>query len=120
MRIRRFTASGKRQSTTTSLTRTGGSSSAAIIIIRQKFSQLLPVEIQKEIDIGLVHAAKGALRRNVTPEYTNISIMSAFLMDYVGTEFKIDELKTAGLQKAKAIYSLYKSHKTFSEYNSPT
>ncbi len=91
-----------------------------LIIIRQKYSELLPAEIRKEIEIALVHAAKGALKRNVAPDYTNISIMSAFLMDYVGTEFKIDELKTAGLQKARAIFNLYQSHKTFSEYNSPT
>lgn len=91
-----------------------------LIIIRQKYSELLPAEIRKEIEIALVHAAKGALKRNVAPDYTNISIMSAFLMDYVGTEFRLDELKTAGLQKARKIVGLYQSHKTFSEYNSPT
>lgn len=91
-----------------------------LIIIRQKYRHLLPTEIQKEIEIGLVHAARGALKRNVAPDYTNISIMSAFLMEYVGTEFKIDELRTAGLQKARDIFKLYQTHKTFSEYNSPT
>jgi len=91
-----------------------------LIIIRQKYRHLLPAEIQKEIDIGLVHAARGALKRNVAPDYTNISIMSAFLMNYVGTEFQIEALKTAGLQKARDIFKLYQTHKTFSEYNSPT
>ncbi|CAN5452081.1 hypothetical protein BH09BAC4_BH09BAC4_26900 [soil metagenome] len=91
-----------------------------LIIIRQKYSHLLPPEIRKELEIGLVHAARGALKRNVAPDYTNISIMSSFLMDYVGTEFRMDELKTAGLQKARAIFKLYQSHKTFSEFNSPT
>lgn len=91
-----------------------------LIIIRQKYNNLLPADIQKEIGIGLVHAARGALKRNVGADYTNISIMSAFLMDYVGTEFNINELKTAGLQKARTIFNLYQSHKTFSEYNSPT
>lgn len=91
-----------------------------LIIIRQKYSELLPADIRKEIDVALVHAAKGALKRNVAPDYTNISIMSAFLMDYVGTEFNLSELKTAGLQKARRINALYQSHQTFSEYNSPT
>ncbi|GAB3996608.1 hypothetical protein GCM10028807_39610 [Spirosoma daeguense] len=91
-----------------------------LIIIRQKYSLLLPTDLLKELEVGLVHAARGALKRNVAPDYTNISIMSSFLMDYVGTEFKIGELKTAGLQKARAIFKLYQSHKTFSEYNSPT
>jgi len=91
-----------------------------LIIIRQKYNHLLPADIRKEIEVGLLHAARGALKRNVGADYTNISIMSAFLMDYVGTEFNINELKTAGLQKARAIFSLYQPHKTFSEYNSPT
>lgn len=91
-----------------------------LIIIRQKYSHLLPKDILKEMEIGLVHAARGALKRNVGADYTNISIMSAFLMDYVGTEFKIEELKTAGLKKAHDVFNLYQSHKTFSEYNSPT
>ena len=91
-----------------------------LIIIRQKYSHLLPEDIQKEIEVGLVHAARGALKRNVGADYTNISIMSAFLMDYVGTEFNREELKMAGLKKAHDVFNLYQSHKTFSEYNSPT
>lgn len=91
-----------------------------LIIIREKYSHLLPRDILKEMEVGLVHAARGALKRNVGADYTNISIMSAFLMNYVGTEFNIEELKTAGLKKAREIVGLYQSHKTFSEYNSPT
>lgn len=91
-----------------------------LIIIREKYSHMLPKDILKEIEIGLVHAARGALKRNVGADYTNISIMSAFLMNYVGTEFNREELKTAGLKKAHEVFDLYQSHKTFSEYNSPT
>lgn len=91
-----------------------------LIIIRKKYSHLLPDDIRKEIEVGLTHAAKGALKRNVAPDYTNISIMSSFLMEYVGTEFQIDELRQAGLKKAHDIFNLYQRHHTFSEYNSPT
>ncbi|WP_080056307.1 hypothetical protein [Spirosoma aerolatum] len=91
-----------------------------LIIIRKKYSHLLPDDIRKEIEVGLTHAAKGALKRNVAPDYTNISIMSSFLMEYVGTEFKIDELRKAGIKKAHDIFDLYQRHHTFSEYNSPT
>jgi len=91
-----------------------------LIIIRKKYSHLLPKEILEEMEVGLVHAARGALKRNVGADYTNISIMSAFLMNYVGTEFNREELKTAGLKKAYDVFNLYQSHKTFSEYNSPT
>lgn len=91
-----------------------------LIITRHKYRHLLPPELLKEIEVGLLHAARGAMKRNVGADYTNISIMSAFLMEYVGTEFNIEELKTAGLQKARTVFNLYQSHKTFSEYNSPT
>lgn len=91
-----------------------------LIIIRSKFKHLLPQKIIADIETGIIHAAKGAFKRNVAPDYTNISIMSAFLMEYVGTEFGLDEVKNAGLKKAKDIYKLYQTNKTFSEYNSPT
>jgi len=91
-----------------------------LIIIYQNYKKKLPDDILKGIEIGLTHAAKGALKRNVGADYTNISIMSAFLMDFVGTEFKNGELKKAGLKKADDIFTLYNQHKTFSEYNSPT
>ena len=91
-----------------------------LIIMRQKYSHLLPTETMKGIEVGLIHAARGALKRNVGADYTNISIMSAFLMEYVGTEFKMDELKYVGLKKARDIFTLYQKNKTFSEYNSPT
>lgn len=91
-----------------------------LIIIRNKFRHLLPKNIIKDIETGIIHSAKGAFKRNVAPEYTNISIMSAFLMEYVGTEFDLDEIKNAGLKKARDIFKLYESNKTFSEFNSPT
>jgi hypothetical protein len=91
-----------------------------LIIIRHKFKHLLPQTLIKDIETGLIHAAKGAFKRNVGASYTNISIMSAFLMEYVGTEFGMEALKNTGIAKAKDVFSLYQSHKTFSEYNSPT
>ncbi|GGD40225.1 hypothetical protein GCM10011514_00400 [Emticicia aquatilis] len=91
-----------------------------LIIIRNKFRHLLPENIIKDIETGIIHAAKGAFKRNVAPDYTNISIMSAFLMEYVGTEFGLEEIKNAGLKKARDIFKLYQSNKTFSEFNSPT
>lgn len=91
-----------------------------LIIIRHKFRHLLPQALIKDIETGLIRAAKGAFKRNVGADYTNISIMSAFLMEYVGTTFGVDSLKNAGIAKAKAIFGLYQLHKTFSEYNSPT
>lgn len=91
-----------------------------LIIIYNFYQHVLPADLLEGIKSGLIHAARGALKRNVAAEYTNISLMSAFLMDYVGNIFDINELKVGGLQKAREIYTLYNRHQTFSEYNSPT
>lgn len=91
-----------------------------LIIIYSFYQQVLPADLLEGIKAGLIHAAKGALKRNVGADYTNISVMSAFLMDYVGNTFDINELKAGGLKKATEVYQLFNRHQTFSEYNSPT
>ncbi|MEQ8681327.1 MAG: hypothetical protein RID25_16310 [Cyclobacteriaceae bacterium] len=91
-----------------------------LIIIYHNHRDLLPDELLEKIKNGLVHAAIGAMKRDVTPQYTNISVMSAFLMNYVGTAFDNQELKAAGTQKAHDINTLFHRHNTFSEFNSPT
>ena len=91
-----------------------------LILIRKNYSDLLPDELLMTIDTCLKHAARGAIVRNVAPEYTNIAIMSAFLTEYVGTTFSEPKLKSFGIEKATDVFNLYQKHKTFSEYNSPT
>ncbi len=91
-----------------------------LIIIYQEYKHILPADLLADIRSGLIRAAKGALKRDVAPDYTNISIMSAFLMDFTGTEFQLEELKAGGLKKARAVYQLWQKYQTFSEYNSPT
>ncbi|GHB65458.1 hypothetical protein [Persicitalea jodogahamensis] len=91
-----------------------------LIIIYHNYKNTLPKDVVEAIETGLVHAAKGAMKRDVTPYYSNISIMSAFMMEYVGSRFKNDALKNAGLKKARAIFNLQQSNGSFSEYNSPT
>ena len=91
-----------------------------LILIFHNYQQILPADLVADIRTGLIYAAHGALRRNVTAEYSNISSMNAFLMNFVGNEFQIDELKNGGLKKAHEINTLYNRYHTFSEYNSPT
>ena len=91
-----------------------------LIIIYQNYQYLLPEDLLNNLKNGLILAARGALKRDVGADYTNISVMSAFLMNFVGTTFHIEELKAGGLKKALDIYHLYQRQKTFSEYNSPT
>ena len=91
-----------------------------LIIILENYRELLSEELIKSIENSLYLAAKGAYLRNVGAEYTNISIMSSFLLDYVGTLKKDSLLSKAGLKKAEEIFNLFYSNKSFSEFNSPT
>ena len=91
-----------------------------LILIYEGYKDVLPAQLVAEIKKGLIRAAKGAQKRDVGADYSNISIMSAFLMDFTGTTFQMDDLKKSGLKKAREIYQLFQRHQTFSEYNSPT
>lgn len=91
-----------------------------LIIILETFSDRLPVDLVDDIQAALLLAAQGALKRDVPPEASNIAIMSAFLLDYVGTTQKREDMLGAGRNKAESVYALFSRHKTFDEYNSPT
>ena len=91
-----------------------------LIVVYHKYRNTLPTDVKKDLEICLIRAAKGALMRNVNPDYNNISIMSSFMMEYVGTAFKIPELQKAGIEKAKAIFANFQKYNTLCEYNSPT
>jgi len=91
-----------------------------LITIYHKYKDKLPADVKKELETCLIRTAKGALKRNVDPNYNNISIMSSFMMEYLGTEFNIPEYKNAGIEKAKAIYTNFMKYDTLCEYNTPT
>jgi hypothetical protein len=69
---------------------------------------------------SLRYACEGAYERNVRWNYTNISLMSAFLLAWGGKQFDIMEWKKRGEELSLEIYDNFQKHKTFSEYNSPT
>lgn len=91
-----------------------------LVIIHRRYRHLLPTDVLKGLDASLMHAALGALKRNVNPDYNNISIMSSLMMEYVGNVFNRVDLKEAGLKKAKQIFANYHVYNTLCEYNTPT
>ena len=91
-----------------------------LISIYHKYKQKLPEDVRKDLENCLIRTVKGAIKRNVNPDYNNISIMSSFMMEYVGTTFNIPAYKNAGLEKARAIYTNFLKYNTLCEYNSPT
>ncbi|GAB6165797.1 hypothetical protein JCM19992_17970 [Thermostilla marina] len=91
-----------------------------LILIREAFSDRLPEELLQEMDRALLYAAEGAKQRDVGAGYSNIAILSALLMQYVGSEEKRSDLRRAGEMKAQEVYERFRQHGTFDEFNSPT
>ena len=90
------------------------------IILLQEFGELLPTNLQDKMKNSILLAAEGAYERKVEAEYTNISLMSAFLLDYAGEIFDRPVWREYALSQAHAINNLFNRYKTFHEYNSPT
>ena len=91
-----------------------------LILILERHEDKLSSKLVSDIEESLLHAATGAKNRDVMPSYSNIAIMSAFLMTYVGITLEKPEIEDAGLLKAWQVYILFSRHDTFSEFNSPT
>jgi|GEM_PF-2010269 len=91
-----------------------------MILIREGFLDRIPKKLHDPLSESIRYAALGSAQRKVSPEYTNIALMSAFLMAYAGKEFKDRNLLTEGMAKGEAIWEEFDRHGTFTEYNSPT
>jgi len=90
------------------------------ILLLKDYSRLLPDILQARMRHAINLAATGAFERKVEAAYTNIALMSAFLLDYAGREFGNIEWCDYALTQAQEIHRLFRRFNTFSEYNSPT
>ncbi len=90
------------------------------IILLTEFDTLIPDALQDKMRHSILLAAEGAFERKVPAEYTNISLMSAFLLDYAGQNFDKSIWCEYALSQAYLIQELFNRNKTFNEYNSPT
>ncbi len=90
------------------------------IVLLDEFPLLLPDDLKTDMMTAIHKAAEGASTRNVDPGYTNIALMSAFLLDYAGDQFDISAWREQAYTMAQAIHNLFRRTNTFWEYNSPT
>ena len=69
---------------------------------------------------ALRRACEGAHARDVRPTYSNIALMSAYLLAWGGRRFGVPEWEEHGDVMARDVHTHFQRHGTFSEYNSPT
>jgi hypothetical protein len=91
-----------------------------LILILEEFSPLLKEELRKEIRLAVHRAAEGSYRRQVWALYSNIALLSAFLMDWAGAANQVPEWRARARQLAGQIYRHFGECQAFPEYNSPT
>lgn len=80
----------------------------------------LPPALPARVDAALVRAATGTSARDVSPGYTNIALMAAFLLHAVGRRTGNHAWDEQGLRLAREVFDRFDEHGTFEEYNSPT
>ena len=80
----------------------------------------LPDALQVRMWAAISKAAAGAHQRDVNASYTNIALMSAFLLDHAGARLEMPAWRAHGETMAREIGDLFQVHHTFWEYNSPT
>ena len=90
------------------------------ILMLIEFRDLLPTPLQDKMLHSIQLATEGTIIRRVDAQYTNIALMSAFLLDYAGKELNKPAWREFGTSLAQEIYDLFRQHGTFYEYNSPT
>jgi hypothetical protein len=91
-----------------------------MILVLEQCGDAVDEETRHAMLDALGHACEGAYARNVSWWYTNISLMSAFLLSWGGMQFDQPEWKVRGAELSRDIYENFSKHGTFAEYNSPT
>ena len=84
------------------------------------FEELLPRSLILRIEESFRKAVEGALMRRVSPGYTNIALMDAYLLYFAGERLGAAEWQQAGERLAQQVYDLFQANRAFAEYNSPT
>ena len=72
------------------------------------------------IEAAIRRGCAGSYQRKTGADYTNIALMTAFLLVWSGRRFGITEWVRAGEKLGREIYDLFNQHESFNEYNSPT
>ncbi|HKB90971.1 MAG TPA: hypothetical protein VKC60_10690 [Opitutaceae bacterium] len=86
-----------------------------------EYDSQIPEPLRKRMLASIGHAADGEQHDGrLSPGYTNIALMHAFLCAFAGNRLVRPDLAKVGAQYAEAVYAGFTEHNTFEEFNSPT
>lgn len=92
----------------------------ALAVILIEYESQLSASLVARIDTALRRAIDGTIARDVPASYTNIALMTAFLLRYGADRFAIADWAVRSERLATAIVERFAIHSTFDEYNAPT
>lgn len=92
----------------------------ALAVILIGYEPRLPDDLVANIDVALRRAIESTIVRDVPASYTNIALMTAFLLQYGAERFGVADWSTRSEQLATAILERFRVNNTFDEYNAPT
>lgn len=90
-----------------------------LLQIYKDYAVRLGGELAERVKQAIIHASASILRRNVGPDYTNISVMGAYVTMAAGELFGRTDLFTYGKGLLKRLVCFTVTHGNFNEYNSP-
>lgn len=85
-----------------------------------EYEALLPADLVRRIDVALRRAIAGTLERNVPASYTNIALMTAWLLQFGAARFDQPEWVAVAERLAAELVARFRVNGAFDEYNSPT
>lgn len=91
-----------------------------LALLLEEFDQVLPPALIQRMDRAIKTAVLGEPPERCSPAYTNIALMKAALLTWAGDRYGQPEWTRDGEAFGRAVYDLFESHQTFTEYNSPT
>lgn len=94
-------------------------SAVPIIGIINNHSDILPNDLKEKTQKALLLAAQAIRKRDVRPDYTNISLMGLYVCYMTADMYNDADLMDYARKRLKAFYDCTVLNKGFIEYNSP-
>lgn len=87
-------------------------------VLLLKCNDKLPEPLKDRLKQAVAHTAACSVCRNVSPDYTNISLMSCFTILCAGEALQREDLKEEGKKRLEKLWQYTKWNQAFTEYNS--
>ena len=92
----------------------------SLITILKEYGDLLPAELVNDMKVSLRCACESILRRKMGADYTNIVLMSGFVLTAGGEILEEKEFIRSGVRILEQQLEFVEKNGGFAEYNSPT